>query len=123
MKKNEENRIAQCDAIIHLASMSSAAVGAGLAQIPCSDTAVITPIQLTMTIALGQVYGLELSESAARASMATAAAATVGRSTSQVIIGWFPGVGNVVNACTAAAITETIGWLLVKDFAKQAGVT
>lgn len=122
MKNIAKERKAQCHAIIHAASTSAAAVGAGLAQLPCSDTAVITPIQLTMTIALGRVYGLELSESAAGASLATAAAATVGRTASQVLVGWIPGVGNVINACTAATVTETVGWMLAKDFAQRAGV-
>ena len=44
----------------------------------------------------------------------------MGRTASQVLIGWIPGVGNVINACTAATITETIGWLLAEDFAKEA---
>ena len=60
-----KNTKKECHAIIHAASASASAIGAGLAQLPCSDTAVITPIQLTMTIALGRVHGLELSESAA----------------------------------------------------------
>lgn len=55
-------------------------------------------------------------------SLATATAATVGRTASQVLIGWIPGVGNVVNACMAAAVTETVGWMLAKDFAQRTGV-
>lgn len=109
----------KCHAIIHAASASAGAVGAGLAQVPCSDNAVITPIQLTMTIALGRVFGLELTDSAASASLASFAGAAVGRTASQVLIGWLPGVGNIVNACTAASVTEALGWLLAKDFARQ----
>ena len=111
---------AKCHAIIHSASASAAAVGAGLAQIPCSDNAVITPIQLTMTISLGRVFGLELTESAARAAVASVAAATVGRTVSQILIGWIPIAGNLVNAGTAATVTEAIGWLLAEGFASQA---
>ena len=59
----------KCHAIIHTASASAAAVGAGLAQIPGSDNAVIMPIQLVMTISLGRVFGLELTESAAGAAV------------------------------------------------------
>ena len=110
---------AKCHAIIHRASASAAAVGAGLAQIPCSDNAVITPIQLTMTISLGRVFGLELTESAARAAVASVAAATVGRTVSQILIGWIPIAGNLVNAGTAATVTEAIGWLLAEEFASQ----
>ena len=110
---------AKCHAIIHSASASAAAVGAGLAQIPCSDNAVITPIQLTMTISLGRVFGLELTESAARAAVASVAAATVGRTVSQILIGWIPIAGNLVNAGTAATVTEAIGWLLAEEVASQ----
>ena len=110
---------AACHAIIHSASASAGAVGAGLAQLPCSDNAVITPIQLTMTVALGRVFGIELTDSAASAAIASAAGATVGRMASQALVGWIPGVGNIVNACTAASVTEALGWLLAEDFARQ----
>ena len=110
---------AKCHAIIHTASASAAAVGAGLAQIPGSDNAVITPIQLVMTISLGRVFGLELTESAAGTAVASAAAATVGRTASQLLIGWVPVAGNIINAGTAATITEAIGWLLAEEFASQ----
>ena len=110
---------AKCHAIIHTASASAAAVGAGLAQLPGSDNAVITPIQLVMTISLGRVFGLELTESAAGAAVASAAAATVGRTASQVLVGWIPVAGNIINAGTAATITEGIGWLLAEGFASQ----
>lgn len=78
----------KCHAIIHTASASAAAVGAGLAQLPGSDNAAITPIQLAMTV-------------------------------SQVLVGWIPGLGNAINASTAAALTESVGWLLAKEFASQ----
>ena len=111
---------AKCHAIIHSASVSAGAVGAGLAQIPCSDNAVITPIQLVMTVSLGRVFGIELTDSAASATLASVAAATVGRTASQFLLGWIPIAGNILNAGTAATITETIGWLLADDFASQA---
>lgn len=109
----------QCHAIIHAASTAAAGAGAGLAQVPGSDNAIITPIQLTMTISLGRVFDIELTESAAKAALASAAASTLGRTISQVLLGWIPGVGNVINAGTAAAITEAIGWALAKDFSKR----
>ena len=112
--------IGLCNGIIHTASAAAAAVGGGLAQIPGSDNAVITPIQLTMAISLGQVFGIELSQSAAKAALASAAAATIGRTASQVFIGWIPGVGNIINATTAATLTEAIGWIMANEFEKQA---
>jgi len=109
----------ECHAIIHAASAGTAAVGAGLAQIPLSDSAVITPIQVSMITALGRVFDIELTDSMARAGLAAATAGVVGRAASQVLIGWIPGVGNAVNAATAASITESIGWFMVKDFARE----
>ena len=108
----------KCHAIIHTASASAAAVGAGLAQLPGSDNAAITPIQLAMTVSLGAVFGIQLTQSAA-AALASVVAATVGRAVSQVLVGWIPFVGNAINASTAAALTESVGWLLAKEFASQ----
>ncbi|MDE6709468.1 MAG: hypothetical protein K2J76_03150 [Oscillospiraceae bacterium] len=110
---------AECHAIIHAASAAAGGVGAGLAQIPCSDNVVITPIQITMVISLGKVFGIELLESGAESLLATGLAGTVGRGISQVLVGWIPGVGNAVNASTAAAITESIGWAIAKKFDKE----
>ena len=106
----------KCHAIIHTASTAAAGVGAGLAQIPGSDNAVITPIQLTMTISLGKVFGKTLTESMGLAAMGSVAASAVGRTASQFLVGWIPVVGNAVNAGTAAAVTESMGWLIAREF-------
>lgn len=90
---------------------------------PGSDNSIITPIQLTMAVSLGKVFGITLDQSVAKAAVASAAAATVGRATSQVLIGWVPGLGNVINAATAATITEAIGWIMVKEFESQSACT
>ena len=110
---------AKCHYIIHGASAAAAAVASPLAQIPGSDNAVIAPIQVAMTIALGQIFGISLSEGAAKATLATTATSLVGRMISQVLIGWWPVVGNVINASTAAAVTETAGWTLANDFVRE----
>ena len=109
----------KCNAIIHTASVAAAGAGAGLAQIPGSDNAVITPIQSTMTISLGKVFDIDLSESAAKAALGSVAASTIGRTVSQVLLGWIPGIGNAINATTAAGLTEAMGWALADDFSKQ----
>ena len=108
-----------CHGIIHAHSVAAGAVGAGFAQIPTSDNLIITPIQLSMTIALGEVFGITMSQSSAQAALASAIGATVGRTISQVLLGWIPGVGNVINATTAATVTEAIGWALALEFERQ----
>jgi uncharacterized protein (DUF697 family) len=112
---SDEQKI-KCHAIIHGASASTATVGAGLAQVPLSDTLVIVPIQLAMIISLGAVLDIELSKSSATAILGTVATSTIGRGVSQVLFGWIPGVGNAINASTAAAVTEAAGWAAVKYF-------
>lgn len=113
------NHRAQCHVIIHSAGASAGAVGAGLAQIPGSDSVPIGAIQTTMTIALGKVFGLELTDSMARAAMASVATTTIGRAVSQFLIGWIPVAGNIINASTAVSITEALGWALAEDFARE----
>lgn len=109
-----------CHTIIHSASISAGAVGAGLAQVPCADSAIIVPIQTVMAIAIARVFGIKVTKSAARSSIVSLAASQVGRAASQVAFGWIPAAGNVINAGTAISITETIGWLLAEDYAEQA---
>lgn len=108
---------------IHTAAAGAAAVGAGLAQLPTSDTVPIMAIQITMAIALGKIFDLEVSEGVARGLVMTALASmtgpTIARTISQIVVGWVPGVGNAVNSATAGAITEAVGWILVSELDKQ----
>lgn len=96
--------------IIHGAAAAAAAAGTGLAQIPLSDNAVITPIQIAMIIAIGEVHGQRLSKAAALTTLSAASAGVAGRALSQFLVGWIPLYGNAVNATTAFALTEAIGW-------------
>ncbi|MDE6034791.1 MAG: hypothetical protein K2G36_02655 [Ruminococcus sp.] len=109
---------AKCNAIIHAASGSAAAVGGGLANIPCSDAPILLTIQTTMIISLGAVFGVSLTESMAKSVLAKFLGCTVGKSVANILVGWLPGIGNAVNASTAAGITEIIGWAAAKMFDK-----
>lgn len=106
----------QANAIIHLASGSAAAVGAGLSQIPLSDAAVIVPIQITMILSLGNALNVGVTKAAAQSIISSLGAAYGGRALTQVLVGWIPGLGNAINASTAALITEAIGWIAVRRF-------
>ncbi|MBR4631679.1 MAG: hypothetical protein IKO57_14765 [Treponema sp.] len=109
----------KCNIIIHSASAACGGVGTGLAQIPLSDTAVITPIQIGMIISLAAVFGLKITKEFATSLLAGFTASFVGRGVSQVLVGWIPGLGNVINTATAAVITEAIGWSVVNGFYKD----
>lgn len=122
-KKNKmkisEDQMKKCNAIIHGASAAAGSAGTGLAQIPLSDNAVITPIQIGMIIALGQVFEQKISKSTATAILSGMTASFVGRGISQILVGWIPGVGNVINTATAAGVTEAVGWIAVDKFSKN----
>lgn len=116
----DQARKARCGKIIHSAATAAGAAGAGLAQLPCSDSAVITPVQLAMTISLGREFGIELTESSASAMALSYAGTQIGRIVSQILVGWIPGIGNAINAATAAALTEALGWSIANEFADRA---
>lgn len=102
--------------IIHTAAATAAGIGGGLAQIPTSDIVLITPVQVGMIVAIALVHGRKVNEATATAILGTGTAGLFGRALSQALIGWIPGFGNAVNACTAAALTEAIGWSAHKFF-------
>jgi uncharacterized protein (DUF697 family) len=109
---------AKCHAIIHAASTAAGGVGAGLAQIPLADNVVIAPIQIGMIVSLGAVFGIQVTESMAKGIASTLAVGFIGRNVSQTLIWWIPLLSNVVNATTAASITEAVGWAAVIHFNK-----
>ncbi|MBR1601999.1 MAG: hypothetical protein IJ667_00990 [Synergistaceae bacterium] len=111
-----DSQRSKCHAIIHTATAACAAVGGGMAQLPGSDTVPITAAQVTMIISLGAVFGRKLSKSAATGILKGLGGAAVGRLVSQIAFGWIPGLGNAINAATAVAITEKIGWAAANKF-------
>ncbi len=103
--------------IIHTAAASAAAVGGGLAQLPGSDAPIIVSIQTSMIVALAAEHGTPITKAAAARFLLTFAATAGGRGASQLLIGWIPGWGNAINATTAAAVTEAVGWAADSYFA------
>ena len=96
--------------VIHSAATTCGMVGAGLAQAPGSDNLVITPIQISMIIAIGEIHGRKVDKEAALCLLTSQIAGRVGRTVSQILVGWIPGLGNAINAATAFGITEALGW-------------
>ena len=73
-----------------------------------------------MIISLGAVFGIPVSKAAAEAIINGFAGAAGGRFATQWLLGWIPVAGNVLNAATAAAITEGFGWRAANMFDKEA---
>ena len=115
----------RCHEIIHAASISAAAVGAGAASVPvvgsfvslCDESA-ITPIQITMIVSLGKVFDVSLDKTTAASLLKGMVTAKVGRKVAGFFAGLVPGLGSVVNGGTAASITEGVGWAAVAYFDK-----
>lgn len=104
-----------CHKIIHTA----AGFGAGIAQLPGADVPIIIGIEITMTISLGAVFGVSLTESSAKAIVLATAGTIAGRGISQGLVGWIPLFGNMINAGTAFTVVEALGWAIANDFANK----
>jgi uncharacterized protein (DUF697 family) len=107
----------KCHAIIHGAATSGAGAAAGMAQLPGADVPVLIGIEISMTIALGAVFGISLTESSAKSFVVAYLASYAGRGISQALLGWIPGLGNAINAGTAFGLIEAMGWAIANDFA------
>ena len=118
----------KCHAIIHTATVAAAAVGAGLAQLPFADAIPITAAQITMITSLGVVFDIPLDEAAAKAFRKGLMGALGGKAIAKQIpklpgkrlVGMIPFFGNAVNAATAVAITEKLGWAAAEKFDREA---
>ena len=100
--------------IIHSFSTLAAGVGLGLAPLPGSDAPVLSSLQAAMIKALADRRGATMGRAAAAELALTLGATMAGRTLSQVALGWMPGVGQAINATTAAALTEAVGWAAVR---------
>lgn len=75
-------------------------------------------IQTTMIVGIAEVHGVRISKMMAADLLLTFAASMGGRAVSQWLVGWIPGWGNGINASTAAALTEAVGWAADAYFAE-----
>ena len=113
MTEKERRR---CHYIIHTNATAAAGIAAGLAQLPGVDSAPLAALEVEMVTALGAVFDIKVSSAAAKGVIASVAGTAVGRATSQFLLGWIPGLGNAINASTAAGIVEALGWLAADHF-------
>ena len=96
-----------------------AAAAAGAIPIPMSDAIPITAAQVAMIISLGKVFGISLSQSAAKSIASVVVTQQAGHAIFANILKCIPGggvAGAVVGATTAATLTEALGWIVADDF-------
>ena len=116
MDKKQRKRVHM---VIHTASSAAAAIGGGMAQLPVTDAAALVPVQTAMIVALGKIFDKKFEDGAAKAFATQFVAQQAGKMTARFFVGKIPVAGNIVNATTAAAITETYGWMIAKEFDKE----
>jgi hypothetical protein len=66
--------------------------------------------QTVMILGIAELYGATPTKALVAEILLPFSATMVGRTASQFLLGWLPTLGNVLNAVTAASLTEAIGW-------------
>ncbi|MBL3716999.1 hypothetical protein GHK52_09350 [Lactococcus garvieae] len=102
---------------IHGASLTAAGIGA--LPLPIADALILVPLQLRMLRKIYKIYGEKFNDKFVVNFIRVTLIPYIGRSLSRLI----PGVGNVVNASIAAAITEAIGWSAAVSLEKGIDIT
>lgn len=97
--------------VIHGAA-TSAATAAGLNPLPISDAVVITPIQIGMIASLAAIY--RLPAAGVKALVAPVLAEAIGVATAGSLAKLFPGIGQVIQSGVAFAVTEALGFCVMK---------
>ena len=110
----------ECHIVIHDASGAAACIAGGNI-LPVADAFPLTGIQMVMINRIGEIFDKTLTESLAQTIRESFAAMFLGRGISQMLASFIPGIGNVINALTAAALTEYIGWSVAEKFDKERG--
>ncbi|MBR3663930.1 MAG: 50S ribosome-binding GTPase [Desulfovibrio sp.] len=88
-------------------SLSSAAAAQPIPAIP--DSALIMPIQVAMLIRLTSLHGKSLNADLAGKLLGPLMARVAGRYAFEQVTKWIPGIGSVVGAAVAAAMTYALG--------------
>ena len=104
----------KCQIAIHTATAVAAAAGA--IPIPFSDTIPITAAQISMVVALGKAFDVDLSSSVAKSIATIGVAKVAGQTIFRNAVKLIPGFGPAIAAATAASMTEALGWLIADDF-------
>lgn len=101
-------------------SYVTSAIAAAAAPIPLSDSAMLAPIQLTMSVHIMRIYGIDNCKGAITGVINSTIVSQIGKTLAKTLIGnvakLIPGVGSVVggviNSVVAATLTAAIGYAI-----------
>jgi uncharacterized protein (DUF697 family) len=105
-------------ALTAIHSAASAAFAAGAIPLPFSDALVITPVQVGLIASLAIIYG-EPAE-ALKTAFAPLLLQEVGVLTVAGLSKWIPGLGSLIQAAVASALTEALGHLVHEYLVRRA---
>lgn len=88
---------------------AAAATAVALNPLPVSDWAILAPLQISMIVELGAVYGKTIDAQSAKETLLALGAGFAARTIFQGIISLFPGIKNIVGPPYAAAATHGMG--------------
>ena len=92
-----------------IAAAAGSAAGAAAIPIPIADAATIAPIQIAMMGRISAIYDLDLKMMVSLSGLAQLGTQFAGQALARSFLKLIPGVGSVVNASVAAALTAAIG--------------
>lgn len=107
----------KCEDIINTATLAAGATG--ITPIPGSDAAPLAAIQVTMILALSDVFDVMFTKNCAMNLAKNAIAENIGKYTVSQILGIIPFLGNAAKGAVAATITNELGWNVARDFDRQ----
>lgn len=92
-----------------IAAGAASAAGAAAVPIPIADAATIAPIQIAMMGRISAIYDLDLKMMVSLSGLAQLGTQFAGQALARSFLKLIPGVGSVVNASVAGALTAAIG--------------
>ena len=92
-----------------IAQSTALAAAAAAAPIPIADAITLAPIQLGMMGRIATIYDLEFKTMLSASALAQLSAQITGQALVRSLVKVVPGVGSLVNASVASAVTAAIG--------------
>lgn len=92
-----------------VAAASTAAAAAAAVPVPVADAAILAPIQLGMMGRIAIIYDLEIKTMLSAGALAQVGVQLAGKALATSMLKVIPGVGSVINAGIAAALTGATG--------------
>lgn len=109
----------EAKAVINWAT-TAAATSLVFNPVPLSDYLVLAPIQVTMVVRIGAIYGEKIDETSALEILATLGAGFAARTVFQGFISLIPGIKNMIGPPFAAATTRAMGTAALAYFKGEA---